>query len=203
MIQRYAWKNGAGALKLNKQFNDYYFENGIDIENRCIFLIGDIDEDSVRAAIQGMYFMDNSPKKGPIELRISSFGGCINDMFTLHDVTRTIDSPVHTTGLGKVMSAAVLLVACGEKGERWCGPNTSFMIHSPTWPMDEHKLHEHENVLKNTRELWKSWSELMGKYTNKDARFWSKLCNNNSDFYFTAEEALEWGIVDNIWDQKS
>ena len=191
-------------MKIPKDQLEIYFDHGVDIANRCIFIQGDIGEDTISAVIKGMYLMENqNSTKDPIELRICSYGGDVYDMFALHDVTRTLKSPVHTMGMGKVMSAAVLLVACGERGERWAGANTSFMIHVPSWESDYKRQHDHKIDVKESERLWNNWYELMGAYTAKDAAFWRKECNKRDDVYFDAYTAQKWGVIDHIWDEKA
>lgn len=190
--------------KISKDWVDAYFQYGVDVNNRCIFLFGDIDEESIGYVIQGLYLMDNqNDKHDPIELRICSYGGSMDDMFALHDVTRTLKSPVRIMGMGKVMSAAILIVACGEEGDRWAGPNTCFMIHPPSWDSPDAKMFEHESLVANTKKQWGRWYDLMAEYTNKDAKFWRQKCEGKSDFYFDAQQAQEWGLIDHLWDQKS
>jgi len=189
--------------RISKDWVGAYFDHGVDITNRFIFLTGEIDEHSSGNVIQGMYLMDQQNEKhDPIELRISSYGGDVYDMMGVHDVTRTLKSPVHTFGIGKIMSAATLLVACGEKGNRWCGPNTTFMVHVPWWGSNGENLNQHNGHLEHVKKFWERWYDLMAKYTNKPKSFWKKLCAKPHDAYFGAEEALEWGVIDNIWDEK-
>lgn len=190
-------------MKIPKDYIEIYFEHGVDVTNRCIFLTDDVDSDTIGTVIKGLYLMENqNDKNEPIELRICSYGGLVYDMFALHDVTRTLRSPVYTMGMGKVMSAAVLLVACGEEGHRWAGANTSFMIHVLSWDSPDVKLHDHKNFLKESERLWENWYKLMAQYTKKDEAFWRKLCNKRDDIYFDAYQAQEWGVIDHIWDEK-
>ena len=189
-------------MRISKDLVEVYFDYGVDIANRCIFMTSDVDHRSIGMVIKGLYLMENQNEKNePIELRISSYGGDIYDMFGLHDVTRTLKSPVHTMGMGKVMSAAVLLVACGEKGQRWAGANTSFMIHVPSWEVEDN-LHGHRIEVKEAERLWNQWYDLMAKYTNQPTKFWRQQCNKRDDIYFDAYTAQEWGVIDHIWDEK-
>jgi ATP-dependent Clp endopeptidase proteolytic subunit ClpP len=190
-------------MKISKDHLEIYFEYGVDVSNRCIFMTNEVDHESIGHVVKGLYMMDNQNQKhDPIELRICSYGGNVYDMFALHDVTRTLKSPVHTMGMGKVMSAAVLLVACGKQGNRWAGENTSFMIHMPSWDSEDQKLHDHRVDVKEVERLWDRWYKLMAAYTTKDSKFWRDLCNRRDDVFFDAQEAQEWGIIDHIWDEK-
>jgi len=190
-------------MRIPKDQLEVYFEYGVDIANRCVFLTDEIDDQSIGHVVKGLYLMENQSKEyTPIELRIASYGGDICDMFGLHDVTRTLKSPVHTMGMGKVMSAAVLLVACGERNNRWAGDNTSFMIHLPWDDWGKKNLAELDHDIRYTKELWDRWYKLMAEYTKMPEKHWCKLCSKQGDAFFFADDALKWGIIDHIWDEK-
>ena len=75
--------------------------------------------------------MEEEPAK-PVQFYLSTYGGAADDMFALYDIMRIVrdETPIHTIGLGKVMSAGVLLLAAGTKGERRIAKNCRIMIHS-------------------------------------------------------------------------
>ena len=181
-------------------------EHGVDVEGRRVFMHGDVDEETVGLAIRGLYLLDGVDGREPVTLFVSSYGGSLDDAFALHDVTRTVRCPVHTVALGKCQSAAPMLVACGHPGERWAGESTRFMLHDASLWFDEGESASPEEVAIFAHEgalAMKRYAGLLARYTKKkDARFWSRLFARKSDSYFDAHEALEWGIVDAIWDQK-
>jgi ATP-dependent Clp protease, protease subunit len=189
--------------KINKDYLDTYFSHGVDTKNRCIFLTEEIDSESAGNVMKAMYLFEQTDATKPIELRIMSPGGDIYHAYGLHDVTRTLRSPIHTMGLGEVMSAAILLVACGEKGNRWAGENTTFMIHVPSWKLDHTSQHNHKIEVQESERLWERWYSLMAKYTKQPVKFWRRLCDKKIDVYFDADQALEWGIIDNVWSEKT
>lgn len=177
-------------------------EHGIDIKGRRIFLHGGVDEDTISTAIRGMYLLSDESEE-PIELFVSSYGGSLDESFALHDVTRTIKVPVGTCALGKCQSAAPLLVACGHKGERWATANTSFMLHDAQLEFGEGDYPS--NIMASaavTVEMMDTYARLMAKYTKKDKRFWKRIFAGKVDRFFTADEALEWGVIDQIWSEK-
>tara|TARA_R110002167_G_scaffold93122_1_gene249792 strand:+ start:22704 stop:23273 length:570 start_codon:yes stop_codon:yes gene_type:complete len=175
-------------------------EHGVDVEGRRIFLQGDVASDSIAVAVRGLYLLADMAD-APIELYVASYGGDIDEAFQLHDVTRTIKVPVHTTALGVCMSAAPFLVACGQKGHRYAAENTQFMMHTASLELDGQIGHA-SLELENTRKRCERMDRLLAKYTKKDYRFWAKFTKSSQDHYFGAEEALEWGIIDHIWSEK-
>ena len=197
--------------KISKEWVEAYFEYGVDIQNRKVFLFDNVDADSIGHVVKGLYLMEAGVTKAQkesgnipsIEVFIGSFGGSEYEMYALYDVIRTLNSPVKTTAIGKCMSAAPLLVACGEPGQRWSTPNTFFMVHqSWTTIEDPSKLGEIEIEMKHMRKLEERWLELMVKHTDKDKKHWKRICDKGQDFYFDAETAQEWGLIDHIWDEK-
>lgn len=176
-------------------------EHGVDLVGRRIFLHGDVDEDTIGVALRGMYLLSDL-KKDPIELFVSSYGGDLDEAFALHDVTRTLKVPVHTVALGKCQSAAPLLVACGRKGQRWAAENTTFMLHDATLDAVEGSPAYVKGQAESAEATMKKMARLLAKYTDKPARHWSSMFRCKVDRFFDAKDALEWGLIDNIWDEK-
>lgn len=188
-------------MKIDKDWVDAYFAHGIDVANRRVFL-GDIDADTVDKAIKGMYLMETSDAAKPIELFISSFGGSIYDALALYDIMQTLTCPLYTFAYGKCMSAAPLLLAAGESGHRWVAAHASFMHHD--WESEvEGKGEFIKAEVKHTEELSKVWTHLLADISNKDFRWWAERSKRSGDFYFSADEAIEWGLADSIWNEKS
>jgi len=185
---------------ISKDWIDAYFDRGIDVTNRRIFLWGSIDEDTVSNVVKGIYLMDSKSNKDPIELFISSEGGDLNEAFGLYDVIQTVTCPISTFAVGKCFSAAPLLVACGAKGDRWTGNNCCFMIHQP-WQEIEggRRIDELSKEINASEETKKRWAKLMERHTNKAQAFWLKECAKTGEQYFDATKAVEYGIVDMVW----
>ena len=176
-------------------------EHGIDVRGRRIFLHGDVGEDSIGTAIRGLYVMSDL-SKDPIELFVTSYGGEIDESFALHDVCRTITVPVHTVALGKCMSAAPIIVAGGEQGERYASENALFMMHDCTLDEVEGTPAQIEASTKIAAKQMDLMAELLGKYSTQDKRHWKRIFAGKVDRYFDAEQALAWGLIDHIWSEK-
>ena len=175
-------------------------EHGIDVTGRRIFLHGDVDSDIIATAIRGMYLMAEQSDL-PIDLMVTSYGGDIDETFALHDVTRTIKVPIHTTALGMCMSAAPLLVACGKPGHRYASENCEFMMHTGSMEL-EGMMPNSVGTMEAVKVRCERMDRLLAKYTKKDVRHWRKFSKSNTDHYFGAETALEWGLIDTIWSEK-
>ena len=177
-------------------------ELGVDVKGRRIFLHGDVGEDSIGVAIRAMYLLSDMNEKEPIELFVTSYGGELDEAFALHDVTRTIKVPVHTVALGKCMSAAPLLVACGQKGKRWASEHTQFMLHDCSLEVGEGSPVAIAAHVDAARAQMVRYAELLAKYTGKAKGHWTRMFQQRSDKFFSAEEALDWGLIDQIWSEK-
>ena len=190
-------------MSTRKKFTDELeaaIEWGVDVRGRRIFLHGDVGEESIGTAIRGLYVMSDMSEE-PIELFITSYGGEIDESFALHDVCRTIKVPVHTVALGKCMSAAPLLLACGEPGERYATANTIFMLHSATIDL-EGTVANVASIAKAEIVRMEKMDRLLAEYTTMNYRHWARMSSGNIDRYFDADQALEWGLIDNIWSEK-
>ncbi len=181
---------------------DAALEHGVDVKGRRIFLHGGVDEDSIGMAIRAMYLMADMAEKEPITLFVCSYGGELDEAFAMHDVTRTIRVPVHTVALGKCMSAAPLLVACGHAGERWASEHTQFMLHDCLLEPEEGSPTFIGAHVEAAKAQMIRYAELLAKYTGKPKVHWTRMFSRRADKFFSAEEAMEWGLIDHIWSEK-
>jgi len=177
-----------------------YFNHGVDIANRRVF-VGDIEPNAVDVVIKGLYLMEGEDEEEPCEMFISSFGGDVYSALALYDIIQTIKCPIHTFGYGKCMSAAPLLLAAGEPGYRWVAEHIQFMTHEASDSL-EGKATAMEQAIKHTKNLDKIWNGLLSKHTLKDMKFWERLSKKPFDFYFGADQAIDWGIADAVWREK-
>ena len=135
----------------------------------------------------------------PINFCISTWGGDALGMFAVYDLMRVIrqDCDINTLGVGKVMSAGVLLLAAGTKGNRQIGKNTRIMMHSVR---GSHfgALHSLENEMKETRWIQNQHIKALVSETNMTERQLRRMLNKKMDVYLNAEEAVKLGIADMI-----
>jgi len=185
--------------KFESAWVDTYFNSGVDIANRRVFL-GDIDAQSVDKAVRGLYLMETECDQQPCEMFISSYGGDIYEALALYDIMNTLQCPIHTFAYGKCMSAAPLLLAAGSKGNRWVSPNVFLMHHDWSAEVDGKGQSLQETVRHYTK-LNARWIALLSAHSNKNIKWWTSRAVKSNDFYFDANEAIEWGLADNIWDE--
>lgn len=186
--------------RIGREWLEIYFENGVDVQNRRIFLIGEISEDTASDVIKGMYLMQSMSVEKPITIYIYTEGGSEYAMFAIYDVIKQCACDVETVAMGEVLSAGPILVAAGTKGKRYSLPNTFFMVHESWDTIGDVKLSDNKNIIKHHSELENRWLLLMEENTGVSRKKWQKMCSG-PDKYFDATKAVELGIVDYIWDE--
>lgn len=190
----------ANKKMFDKDWVEAYFENGVDVANRRIF-VGDIDAETVDYAIKGLYLMDTESTTKPCEMFISSYGGTMYDALALYDIMNTLECPIHTFAYGKCMSAAPLLLAAGVPGQRWVAPHVAFMHHD--WSDEiEGTGAQIEAAVKHTKQIGEMSTKLLAQHSSKTFKWWNDRAKKPHDFYFSAEEAIDWGLADQMWVEK-
>ena len=171
-------------------------------ESRMMALFGEIDEEKASELVFGLllFSQDDDEEKKAIELYISTYGGSADDMFSVYDMMTLSKSrgyPIHTYGLGKVMSAGVLLLASGTPGHRKIGRNCRVMIHSCNAGNigDFHNLKNEMEAISNLQE---QYTDALVAETSMTKRQLKKLLDRKVNVYLTAQEAIEYGIADEI-----
>lgn len=135
----------------------------------------------------------------PMDFYISTHGGSATEMFGLYDMMRKIRDfcPIHTFGLGKVMSAGVLLLAAGTKGERRIGANCRVMIHGVVSGQQGY-LADVENEFEEAKFTQELYCKALASETNMSLKYIKKLLQRKTNVYLSAKEAVELGIADII-----
>ena len=135
----------------------------------------------------------------PFTFNISTYGGSAVEMFAIYATMRMSrqECEIHTFGLGKVMSAGVLLLAAGTKGKRKIGKNCRVMLHSVIGG-SHGSIHNLENEMEEIRFLQEQHIKCLIEETDMTKRYLNKLLNRKMNVYLTAEEAVELGIADEV-----
>jgi len=179
----------------------------VEQDLRTVGLFGDVDEEKVAEVIGGFLLLREcgltmeceASNDIPIEFIISTPGGAAHDMFAIYDAMRSVRDkcPIHTVAFGKVMSAGVLLLAGGTKGHRKIGKNCRVMIHGVTGGSIG-LIHNLENEMDEIRWLQERYIDALVDETDMTKRFLKKLIGRKVNVYLTADEAVEYGIADEV-----
>ncbi len=164
------------------------------LKDRIIILSGEIDDNLSNIVVAELLYLD-SLNHEPINIYINSPGGSITSGIAIYDTMNFIESKVSTLCIGMAASMAAFLLSCGEKGMRYALPNSEVMIHQPLGGAQgqatEIKIAA-ERILKLKEKL----NIILSENTGQDIK---KIENDTDrDHFLSADEALEYGIVDKI-----
>ncbi len=179
-----------------------YREMTIDellLENRVIFLIGEITYASAAAVIMRMLYLANQKKDQDINLYINSPGGSVDDTLALYDTMNYLPCEVATYCIGRAMSGAALVLAAGTRGKRHILPHAKVMVHQPyggVYGQTADVKIQAEEILRTKKQLNELFAQLTGQKPQRIAE------DSERDRYFSAGEAKEYGLVDEVLDQQ-
>lgn len=164
------------------------------LNNRKIFLWGQVDEKSARHLVERMLYLD-SVSNEEIQLYISSPGGYVTSGFAIYDTMLSLNSPVSTICTGLAASMASILLSAGAKGRRFVQPHAKVMIHQPSGGAQG----QASNIEIQAAEILKIKdlsAKILARNCNQDYN--RVLKDFNRDYWMDASESMEYGIVDEI-----
>jgi ATP-dependent Clp protease protease subunit len=191
---------GPKNLDVHNQYGPYqrYRQMSLDdmlLENRIVFLIGEISYARAAEVIMKMLYLDNLKRATEISLYINSPGGSVDDTMAIYDTIRFVGSPVSTYCIGRAQSGAAVILAAGTKGKRHALPHAKVMLHQPwgglTGQASDIKI-QAEEVLKARTMI----NEILAKHTGQSIE--KIAAEIERDRYMTAEEALKYGLIDEV-----
>jgi len=169
------------------------------LKDRIIFLSEDVNHVTASLVIAQMLFLESEDPDKEISFYINSPGGSITDGMAIVDTMNYIKCPVSTICIGLAASMGSVLLACGAKGKRYATPNSEVLIHQPlisgglSGQTTEIKIHA-DHMVKTREKLNKLLSEKTGQSLEQIEK------DTERDHYMTAEEALKYGLIDEIID---
>ena len=155
------------------------------LRDRIIFLNGEVNDTVSALVCAQLLFLEAENPKAPISLYINSPGGVVTSGLAMYDTMRYIRAPVHTLCMGTARSMGSFLLMAGEPGERATLPNASILIHQPLGGFQG----QASDVLIHAEHCGRTYEEFERAM--------------DRDRFMTAEEALEWGLVDRIQEASS
>ena len=168
------------------------------LKDRIIFLGEDVNATTASLVVAQLLFLESEDPDKEIYLYINSPGGSVTDGLAIVDTMNYIKCPVSTTCLGLAASFGAVLLANGEKGKRYSTPNAEILIHQPliggngiSGQTTDIKIHA-EQMIKTRERLTKILSDTTGQPLER------VMQDTERDHYMTAEEALEYGLIDEI-----
>jgi len=165
------------------------------LENRILFMIGEINYHMATEVIMKLLHLDNNKPGAEISLYINSPGGSVDDTMAIYDTIRFIGSPVATYCIGRAQSGGAIILTAGAEGKRHALPHAKVMLHQPwggvTGQASDIQIQAKE-IVKSKRVI----NEILAKHTGQDIDKIAK--ETERDNYMSAEEALAYGLIDEV-----
>lgn len=165
------------------------------LENRIVFLVGEINQGSAARLMMQMLYLENMKRGQEINFYINSPGGAVDDTLAIFDTMRFLSSPVSTYCIGRAYSGAAVLLAAGTRGKRYMLPHAKVMIHQPygglTGQAEDIRI-QAEQIIRAKAELNRILSQATGQAVENIQR------DSERDKYFSAEEAVRYGLADEV-----
>jgi ATP-dependent Clp protease, protease subunit len=170
------------------------------LRERIIFLTGEINDDVASLVCAQLLFLESESPDAPIYLYINSPGGVVTAGMGILDTMHFISCDVITVCMGQACSMGSLLLAAGSKGKRYALKNSRVMIHQPHGGARGQATDiqiQAEEILKLREVLYKMYVDYTGQSVEKIKAALER------DSFFSAEEALKFGLVDEIIEKRS
>ncbi|MBQ7712237.1 MAG: ATP-dependent Clp protease proteolytic subunit [Clostridia bacterium] len=168
------------------------------LEDRIVFLSGPIDNAMASLVVAQLIYLEAKDPEKDIFLYINSPGGSVVDGLAIYDTMNYIKCDVNTICIGEAMSMGALLLSAGAKGKRYALPNAEIMIHQVL--VSGGIGGQATDVEIYTTHLMRSKKRLNEILSKNSGQPYEKVCEDTErDNFMTAEEALEYGLIDKIY----
>jgi len=169
------------------------------LENRVVFLVGDISYASAARVMMQMLYLEDQRRGQDISLYINSPGGSLDDTLAVYDTMQFLSSDVATYCVGRAYSGGAVLLCAGTPGKRHILPHAKVMIHQPyggvTGQTTDIQI-QAEQIIKAKQTL----NEIIARHTGQTVEQVAE--DGDRDRYFTAKEAKAYGLVDEVFQPK-
>ena len=172
------------------------------LKERIVFLVGPVDDQSANLVVAQLLFLESENPDKDIFFYINSPGGSVSAGMSIYDTMNFIKPNVSTLCLGQAASMGAFLLSAGEKGKRFALPNSRIMIHQPlisgglSGQASDIEIHAKE-LLKLKEKL----NRLLAKHCGRDLADLER--DTDRDHYMSAEEAKEYGLVDQVLENRA
>ena len=169
------------------------------LKERIIFVAGPVEDSMATLICAQLLHLEAENPKREIQMYINSPGGVVTSGLAIYDTMQYIKCPVVTLCMGMAASMGSFLLMAGEKGQRIALPNSRIMVHQPSGGFSgkASDIERHaEDIVKTKRRL----NELYAKHTGRTVEEVETTLDR--DYFMTAEEARDWGLVDHVWEKR-
>ena len=165
------------------------------LKERIIFVVGPIDDNVANLVVAQMLFCESENADKDVQLYINSPGGSVTAGLAIYDTMQFVNCEVSTLCIGQAASMGAFLLAGGQKGKRYCLPNSRVMIHQPSGG-SQGQASDIEIQAKEILFLRKRMNEIMASHTGRSVDELAR--DTERDNFMTAQDAQEYGIIDKI-----
>lgn len=171
------------------------------LRDRIIFIGSPIDDHVANTVIAQMLFLESEDPDKDINLYINTPGGIVSAGLAIYDTMQYITPPITTICIGQAASMGAVLLAAGAKGKRYALPNARIMIHQPSGGA-QGQATDINIAAREILRIRERLNEILAKHTGQPIEKIQQ--DSERDFFLSAEEAVEYGIVDKvIYDKKA
>ncbi len=171
------------------------------LNDRIVMLHEEVNATTASLVVAQLLFLEGQDADKDIQLYINSPGGSITDGMAIYDTMQYIKCDVSTICMGMAASMAAFLLAAGTKGKRICLPNAEVMIHQPSGGTGRAQASDIDIVAKHILYIKDKMNHMLSDMTGQP--YEKIVADTDRDNYMTAQEALEYGIVDKIFDKRN
>lgn len=170
------------------------------LRERVIFLVGPVDDMTANVIVAQLLFLEADNPDKDISLYINSPGGSVTAGMTIYDTMQFIKPDVSTLCIGQAASMGALLLAAGEKGKRFCLPNSRVMIHQPLGGF-QGQASDIEIHAKEILFLKEKLNQILANHTGQTLK---KIASDTDrDNFLSAEQSVDYGMVDQVISKRS
>jgi ATP-dependent Clp protease protease subunit len=169
------------------------------LKERIIFLGTEINDDVSNLVIAQLLFLQSEDADKDISMYINSPGGVVTAGMAIYDTMQFVKCPITTYCMGQAASMGAVLLAAGAKGKRFALPNSRIMIHQPLGGA-QGQATDIEIQTKEILRMKKRLNEILADHTGKPLKTIEK--DTDRDFFMSAEEAVKYGLVDEVVTKK-
>ena len=169
------------------------------LKDRIVFLSGQVEDEMANAVVAQLLFLDMDNPDADISLYINSPGGSVTAGMAIYDTMQYIKAPVRTVCVGLAASMGAFLLMAGEKGKRMALPNAEVMIHQPSGGAQGQATDvsiRAEWLIRTKKKMNQMMADMTGQSVEK------VTADAERDYFMSAQEALNYGIVDQIYDPR-
>ena len=165
------------------------------LQDRIVLLSGEVNDESTNLIVAQLLFLQAQDPKKTINMYINSPGGSVTAGLAIYDTMQFISCPVATYCIGQAASMGAVLLTAGAKGKRFALPNARIMIHQP-WGGAEGKASDIEITAREIIRLKEKLNRILADHSGR--KYEKVVADTDRDYFMSAEEAADYGLIDNV-----